>query len=54
MQNKIIIKGAKEHNLKNISLEIPRNKMVVFTGVSGSENQAWLLIRFLLRSATLY
>ncbi len=36
MQNKIIIKGAKEHNLKNISLEIPRNKMVVFTGVSGS------------------
>ncbi|MFA5087357.1 MAG: excinuclease ABC subunit UvrA, partial [Candidatus Paceibacterota bacterium] len=36
MQNKIIIKGAKEHNLKNISLELPRNKMVVFTGVSGS------------------
>jgi len=36
MQNKIIIKGAREHNLKNISLEIPRNKMVVFTGVSGS------------------
>ncbi|MDD4995580.1 MAG: excinuclease ABC subunit UvrA [Patescibacteria group bacterium] len=36
MQDKIIIKGAREHNLKNISLEIPRNKMVVFTGVSGS------------------
>jgi len=36
MQEKIIIKGAREHNLKNISLEIPRNKMVVFTGVSGS------------------
>lgn len=34
--NKIIIKGAKQHNLKNISLEIPRNKLVVFTGVSGS------------------
>jgi len=36
MQEKIIIKGAREHNLKNVSLEIPRNKMIVFTGVSGS------------------
>ncbi|HEY4525935.1 MAG TPA: excinuclease ABC subunit UvrA [Candidatus Paceibacterota bacterium] len=35
-QNKIIIKGAREHNLKNINLEIPRDKMVVFTGLSGS------------------
>ena len=34
--NKIIIKGAREHNLKNISLEIPKNKLVVITGVSGS------------------
>ncbi len=34
--NKIIIKGARQHNLKNVSLEIPRNKLVVFTGVSGS------------------
>lgn len=34
--DKIVIKGAKTHNLKNISLEIPRNKMVVFTGLSGS------------------
>lgn len=33
---KIIIKGAKEHNLKNLSFELPRNKLVVFTGVSGS------------------
>ncbi len=33
---KITIRGAKTHNLKNISLEIPRNKMVVFTGLSGS------------------
>ena len=36
MKDKIIIKGAKEHNLKNINLEIPRNKMTVFTGLSGS------------------
>jgi len=36
MQEKIIIKGAREHNLKNISLELPRNKMIVFTGLSGS------------------
>ncbi|GAB4113680.1 MAG: excinuclease ABC subunit UvrA [Candidatus Caldatribacteriota bacterium] len=35
-QTKIIIKGAREHNLKNISLEIPRNKLVVITGLSGS------------------
>src|SRR4030065_392566 len=34
--DKIIIKNARTHNLKNISLEIPRNKLVVFTGVSGS------------------
>lgn len=34
--NKIIVKGARQHNLKNVSLEIPRNKLVVFTGVSGS------------------
>ena len=32
----IIIKGAKEHNLKNINLTLPRNKMIVFTGLSGS------------------
>jgi excinuclease ABC subunit A len=36
MQEKISIKGAREHNLKNISLELPRNKMIVFTGLSGS------------------
>ena len=36
MNDKIIIKGAKVHNLKNISLEIPRDKLVVITGLSGS------------------
>ncbi len=34
--DKIVIKGARTHNLKNVSVEIPRNKMVVFTGLSGS------------------
>ncbi len=36
MENKIIIKGAKQHNLKNLNLEIPKNKLVVITGLSGS------------------
>ena len=36
MNDKIIIKGAKEHNLKNINIKIPRDKLVVITGLSGS------------------
>lgn len=36
MHDKITIKGAREHNLKNISLELPRNKLICITGVSGS------------------
>lgn len=36
MQKKITIKGARVHNLKNIDLEIPREKLIVFTGISGS------------------
>ena len=36
MKDKIIIKGAKVNNLKNVSLEIPRDKLIVFTGLSGS------------------
>ncbi|HCR74615.1 MAG TPA: excinuclease ABC subunit UvrA [Ruminococcus sp.] len=36
MTDKIIIKGAREHNLKNIDLEIPRDKLIVMTGLSGS------------------
>ena len=36
MNDKIIIKGAREHNLKNCNVEIPRNKLVVMTGLSGS------------------
>ena len=36
MHDKIIVKGARTHNLKNVTVEMPRNKMVVFTGLSGS------------------
>ena len=36
MKNEIVIKGARENNLKNISLSIPRDKFIVFTGLSGS------------------
>jgi excinuclease ABC subunit A len=36
MENKILIKGVRENNLKNFDLEIPRDKLVVFTGLSGS------------------
>ena len=35
-QDKIIVRGAKEHNLPNVHVEIPRNKLVVITGLSGS------------------
>lgn len=36
MEKNIVVKGAREHNLKNVSVEIPRDKLVVFTGLSGS------------------
>ena len=36
MRDKIVVKGAKEHNLRDVSLEIPKDQLVVFTGVSGS------------------
>ena len=36
MDDKIIVRGAREHNLKNVNITIPRNQLVVFTGLSGS------------------
>ena len=36
MKDRIVIRGARENNLKNVDLTIPRDKMVVFTGLSGS------------------
>ena len=36
MNNEIVIKGAREHNLKNVDITLPRDKMIVFTGLSGS------------------
>jgi excinuclease ABC subunit A len=34
--DKLVVRGAREHNLKNVSIELPRNSLVVFTGLSGS------------------
>ena len=36
MNDKLIIRGAREHNLKNINIDIPKNRLVVITGLSGS------------------
>ena len=47
INNKIVIKGAKEHNLKNISLELPRDKLIVMTGLSGPETLPSPLTRFM-------
>ena len=45
----IYIKGAREHNLKDIDLKLPRDSLIVFTGLSGSGNPRWHLIRFTQR-----
>lgn len=47
--NYISIKGARVNNLKNIDVDIPRNKLVVITGLSGSGNHHLLLIPFMQR-----
>ena len=49
MKDKIIIKGARENNLKNIFVEIPKNKIVVITGVSGSGKSTLAFDTYLCR-----
>ena len=41
VQEKLIIRGAREHNLKDISLDLPRDSLIVFTGLSGPASPAW-------------
>ena len=36
MTNRLVIQGAREHNLRNVDLDLPRDAMIVFTGLSGS------------------
>ena len=43
--DKLVIKGARENNLKNIDIEIPKNKLVIMTGLSGSGKHRWHLIQ---------
>ncbi len=50
-KREIRIRGAKEHNLQNIDLDIPRDKFVVLTGLSGSESHRWRLIPFMQKDS---
>ena len=45
LEDHIVVRGAREHNLCDIDVIIPRNKLVVFTGVSGAETQTKLCTR---------
>lgn len=49
MEKDIIIKGAREHNLKNIDVKIPREKLVVLTGLSGSGKSSLAFVQFMQR-----
>ena len=40
-KNEIVIHGAREHNLKNVDVTIPRDKLIVMTGLSGSGKSSW-------------
>lgn len=47
MEDKLVIRGARENNLKNINIDIPKNKLVIMTGLSGSGKLLLLLIPFM-------
>ena len=49
MEKGIVIQGARQNNLKNINLTLPRNKLIVFSGLSGSGNLPLLLTQFMRR-----
>lgn len=49
MQEYISVQGCKVHNLKNIDVKIPRNKLVVITGISGVENLHLHLTQYMLK-----
>ena len=45
----IVVKGARAHNLKDIDIELPKNKLIVMTGLSGSENHHLHLTQYMLK-----
>jgi len=47
----IQIRGARTHNLKNIDLDMPRDRLIVVTGLSGSESRPWRLIHSMPRAS---
>lgn len=49
--DKLIVRGAREHNLKNITVEIPRDRLVVITGLSGSGKSSWRSTRSMPRGS---
>ncbi len=51
MADSIVIKGAREHNLKNIDVELPRGKFVVITGLAARANPRWRSIRFMPKAS---
>jgi len=51
MNDRLIVRGAREHNLKNVSLDMPRNALIVFTGLSGSGKSSLAFDTILLKGS---